>query len=240
MIKILKHVLSSNIQGYGRNNLTELIHMEFGENMVRCMAIDGHRIHENHIPAVTSVKFVCHICPPRLAAHSRVKISLDDDFTAYIEFGDVRFATKQPSEPLDIPGLDKVQKMIEEDVRFEVVVNSRYLLDAAKTMRGSQRLALNFGSPSSPVVLYPANGMGTKTYTILPIRHRYLAEMAWMCSSECLRNEQSKELKFIQKRLESLPAQEPAIGGEQEPAVWEKAISLKNALCDFLGEGDCV
>lgn len=238
MVKNLKKVLRKQRPSNSKcaeKDIAELIHMEFRKGEVKCVATDYCRIHEEHIPAMADEEFVCHITPPRLPVSAgRVKICLEE-FTAYVEFDDTRLSIKQPHEPIEVPDSEKVQAMIADDERFEVAINPKYLLDAVNTMRSEKYIILNVGDPLAPITLYPCDGVGTHTYSILPIQRRH-SDQRWMDTSGRMEDERRKKLKAISKRLCDVLAHEPIDCGEQESQIWEKANSLKDAIDIFLGE----
>lgn len=226
MVKHMKKVLSRS-NPYIPNKLIECIHLDFQPGRVKCIAIDGHRIHEEYLPAQVDHSFSCHIDPPSLSSSrvGHVTISLEDG-VAYVEFGNVRFSTKQSKTPLTVFGSEKIQELIGDDERFEVAVNPQYLLDAINAVKSEKRIILNVGDPLRPITIRPDSGINQQMCGILPIRkHDSLLD-----SEESVRAEQRQKLKAIQRHLESLLATVRPAEGSSESAFWSKAVSFKADL----------
>ena len=147
-------------------------------------------------------------------------------WVAYVEFGNVRFSTKQSKTPLTVFGSEKIQELIGDDERFEVAVNPQYLLDAINAVKSEKRIILNVGDPLRPITIRPDSGINQQMCGILPIRkHDSLLD-----SEESVRAEQRQKLKAIQRHLESLLATVRPAEGSSESAFWSKAVSFKADL----------
>ena len=108
------------------------IHIRVEDGKMTCRACDGFRIHEDIFPVMgMTAPFSCSINVPRLKAGSDVSLILDDRM-AYVEFDDVRFATRQdPSESLDLDGM--IAKGTGTELH-EYMLNPTYLSQAAASL----------------------------------------------------------------------------------------------------------
>lgn len=235
MIRNLKPALKKpGTSAMGRNDLTELIHLEFGKDQVKCVAIDGFRVHEEYIYATVDEEFSCHIAPPQLLPQAGDVHVYVEGATAYVEFDNIRLATKQPNYPLTVYDSGKILEMIGDDERFEVAVNPKYLLDAVSAVKGEKQIVLNIGSPLQPIMVYPTGAMGIRTYSILPVRRRYSEKYPRKSHEEQEQN-RLKQLKFLKKKLENTLHYQPSTGSENS-GVWEQMRGLMAALDEFFKE----
>lgn len=226
MVKHMQKVLSRP-NAYSPNKLIKCIHLEFHPGKVKCIAVDGYRVHEECLPAQVDSDFKCHIDPPRLSAFHAgyVRVCLENE-VVYVEFDNVRFATKQAVEPLPVVGSEKIMEMIGDDERFEVAVNPQYLLDAINALKLEECIILNVGDSLRPIILRPDSGMNQQMCGVLPVRKHSIIEK----SKEYAKVEQQQKLKAIQKRLEALlTAMRPA-EDSSEAEFWSKAASFKANL----------
>ena len=230
MVKHMKKALSRPGE-CAPNKLIECIHLEFHPGKVRCIAVDGFRIHEECLPAQVDSDFHCHIDPPRLSAFRAgfVRVSLENG-VAYVEFDNARFATKQADTPLPVVGSEKIMKMIGDDERFEVAARPQYLLDAINALKSEDYIILNVGSPLRPITLRPGSGTNQQMCGVLPVRIRADIKK----SKECAKVEQEQKLKAIQRRLNDLLSPIRTAEDSSEAEFWSKAASFKADLDDYL------
>lgn len=148
----------------------KLIYLEVKKRMMKCVATDGHRLHEVNICVNADDEFSCYISVPRLNAIGDVLLSLENGY-AYVEFADVRFSTKQPQEKLQQFDFDKIRKMIADDERIEIAVNPKYLIDALQALSDEKCVIINIGKdPMKPVVVRANDQSNTQLFGVLPVR----------------------------------------------------------------------
>lgn len=229
MVKHLQRALAQ--PGAYPNKLIECIHLDFHPGRVKCIAVDGYRVHEEYLPAQVDSEFSCYIDPPRLssARAGYVHVSLENGI-AYVEFDNVRFATKQVELSKPVVGSEKIMEMIGDDERFEVAVNPQYLLDAINAVKSEKFIILNVGDPLRPITIRPGEGRIHLMCGVLPVRKSCSFEEE---SEECEKAEQRQKLKAIQRRLESLLATVRPAEGSSESAFWSKAASFKADLDSY-------
>lgn len=234
MVKHMQKVLART-NPYAPNKLIECIHLDFQPGQVKCIAVDGYRIHEEYLSTNEDSCFSCYINPPRLSCSRAgyVTVSLKDG-VAYVEFDNVRFATKQTELSKPVVGFEKIMELIGEDERFEVAVNPKYLLDAVNTMKSEKKIILNVGDPMRPITIRPGDGQGGWMCGILPVRRHYSPWGQGEANEKRIVVEQQRQkLKGIQNRLELLLSFDKPAEGCQEAELWSRAASFKEALDNY-------